>query len=533
MNRILEINSCLLKILRRSDRNDPKQLVQTFTDTGLLYRKLSTTDHQIIYGRRGTGKTHAIKCLAEKIKEVNQLSIFIDMRNVGSEGGIYSDTSLEISDRGTRLLVETLKTVHDGIREYVHKDIENNNLGINGPLLNNLLESITQTKIIGTKKFESSYREKVSTGQQFGIKLSPFQPSLFSSDFQSSDNSDEELAQKTENSGTEKPHIRFGNIGRCISDLIDNLQISRLWVFLDEWSDIPLDIQPFLADLIKRTLLPINKITIKIAAIEQRSAFIAEYNRAIIGMEIGADISADINLDDFMVFGNDEDKSYDFFKKLFFNHLKVIMKEEAKWDRCPLSSDEMIQLCFTTRDTFSELVRSSEGVPRDAINILFNALDLSTSEKISMHSIRTAAKRWYELDKFSSISGNPLAGQLLTWIIDEVIGKKKARAFLVPSNHNSSEINYLFDRRLLHLIKRSVSAQDIPGIRFNVFGIDYGCYVDLIATNRAPAGLLISDDTKGSISIYHPVPKDDMRSIRRSILDLDEFKAFCKAKAIN
>lgn len=180
MSRVLEINTCLLKILRRSDRNELRQLVDTFTDTGLLFRKLSTPDHQIIYGRRGTGKTHAIRYISEQVKSKPEISIFIDMRNVGSEGGLYSDPSLSLSERGTRLLVETLKTIHDGVREFIHSDIEKYNLGVNGPLLNDFLECITQTKIVGTHKYEEKYKEKISDEMKFGIKGSPTQPSLFS-----------------------------------------------------------------------------------------------------------------------------------------------------------------------------------------------------------------------------------------------------------------------------------------------------------------------------------------------------------------
>lgn len=341
------------------------------------------------------------------------------------------------------------------------------------------------------------------------------------------------MKKSHEKSGEEKPHIKVGNIGRKLNSLIDSLGIARIWIFLDEWSDIPIDIQPFLADLIKRTLLPINKITIKIAAIEQRSAFFTQLGSNAIGMEVGADISADINLDDFMVFGNDETKSYNFFKKLFFKHLKSIMKEENKFDHCPLTEDEMISICFTTKETFSELVRAAEGVPRDAINILFNAVEMSVEEKISMPTVRSAAKRWFESDKYSAITSNQRAGLLLNWIIDDVIAGKKARAFLFPSNINSSEINYLFDRRILHVLRRSISAQDVPGIRFTVFGIDYGCYVDLISTSRAPVGLLISDELNDSKSVYFDVPRDDMRSIRRSILNLEDFEAYEKSKALS
>jgi hypothetical protein len=88
----------------------------------------------------------------------------------------------------------------------------------------------------------------------------------------------------------------------------------------------------------------------------------------------------------------------------------------------------------------------------------------------------------------------------------------RARAFLFPSKIRNEYIEELFDARVLHLLKKNVSSNDRPGERFDVFKIDYGCYVDLKNTNREPLGLFETDDG------YVEVPRDDYRSIRRAIL---------------
>ena len=55
--------------------------------------------------------------------------------------------------------------------------------------------------------------------------------------------------------------------------------------------------------------------------------------------------------------------------------------------------------------------------------------------------------------------------------------------------------------------------------------IDYGAYVDLVQTKYAPQGDLPtgSEGEGGYNSI--DVPKQDLRAIRRAILDLDTFSA--------
>jgi len=45
------------------------------------------------------------------------------------------------------------------------------------------------------------------------------------------------------------------------------------------------------------------------------------------------------------------------------------------------------------------------------------------------------------------------------------------------------------DAQVLHVVN-AASPRMTGGVRFDVFGLDYGCYVDLLATQRAPIGLL-------------------------------------------
>lgn len=63
-----------------------------------------------------------------------------------------------------------------------------------------------------------------------------------------------------------------------------------------------------------RTLLPVQGVTVKIAAIEQRTSFLIPGARGdYTGIEIGADVAADLNLDDFMVFDHNAGRALEFF----------------------------------------------------------------------------------------------------------------------------------------------------------------------------------------------------------------------------
>lgn len=121
---------------------------------------------------------------------------------------------------------------------------------------------------------------------------------------------------------------------------------------------------------------------------------------------------------------------------------------------------------------------------------------------------------------------NPDARDLLHWVIDEVIGERQARAFLLRQGEDRKHplIRTLYDARVLHLVKKGVASKDQPGVRFNVYGLDYGCYVELSTTAKEPSGLFMAELDDGAES-YVQVPKDDYRSIRRAVLDLDAFES--------
>jgi hypothetical protein len=284
---------------------------------------------------------------------------------------------------------------------------------------------------------------------------------------------------------------------------------------MDEWSEIPVDLQPYLADLLRRTVLPIPEITVKIAAIEHRSDFTILRDRGeYIGIELGADVSADLNLDHYLVFDNNQEKATNFFKTLLFKHYTNsdgALKNIA-------TPEELIQIIFTQMPAFEEFVRAVEGVPRDALNLAAAIATKAFGERVSINHVRAAALDWYQQDKAAVIKGSPDLSRALNHITDEVIGERRARAFLFPSNTRHAIIEKLFDSRLLHVLKRNVSSRDEPGVRYDVYKIDYGCYVELINTTRAPISLFEADDQQID------VPRDDYRSIRRAVLrpeDLD------------
>jgi hypothetical protein len=63
------INSILMRLAKRVEKLQPEYLVKSFVDVDPTYTLLSSTDNQIMFGRRGTGKTQFLimKSLVEML----------------------------------------------------------------------------------------------------------------------------------------------------------------------------------------------------------------------------------------------------------------------------------------------------------------------------------------------------------------------------------------------------------------------------------------------------------------------------------
>lgn len=511
----MNIKDAILQLAQRADKNDDSTLVSTFVQVGAVMPLLLSKNNHILFGRRGTGKTHVLKYLKKAIEDSNEIALYIDMRLLGSSNSIYSNSNIPIEQRTLRLLSDVIKEIHDGILNYlVAHEACHEFLSEIGPLLRDLVSYANEERISGmsTIKTGITLSEEKSIGASCSITSYPNLGLLGKSGKRN------QQAIEETHSGYSEPYVDFQSIYACLDRIMNKLAPRKLWVLVDEFSEVEPDLQVYLADLFKRVFSPNNKIFFKIAAIEHRSCFIYHTeNGGYRGLEIGADV-ASCNLDNYLVFGNNEASACRFYRELLHGHVNSILNEG---DRIK-TSDELIGTLFTQENVFVELVDAAEGVPRDAFNILSTAITIDYDNKISIPTLRKAARQWYVQDKQKNVDAYKGAYGFLSWIIDVVINKRHAKAFLLKSGVQHELINYLYDARILHIIKQSISGRDIPGERYDVYSIDFGCYCDLINTAKQPKGLFSAVPEDREEEVFVDVPKDDYRSIRRAILNLEE-----------
>ncbi|MCT2587677.1 hypothetical protein [Actinophytocola gossypii] len=470
-NRHQHLNQALLRIPRRAESADRNTLAATYVAAGSFAALLHSSDHQVLYGRRGTGKTHALLHLAHLLTDTGEIPVYVDLRTIGSAGGLYADSSQSAAVRGTHLLVDALEAVHDELLAVaVEQDVDDA-----GALLGHLdalAEAATEVKVVGAVERETTVGGSAESGGDVEVSTTP--------KLTGSHRRSVTAQSRLLHSGVEQHHVLFGPLTRALRGVTRALGGTRLWLLLDEWSSIPRDLQPFLADLLRRSVLPIGGITVKIAAIERRSRFARPAGTGdYLGIEVGSDAASAVNLDELLSLDHGRAKARAFFGQLFYNHVWVRLTSMIKDP--PSDPESFVDETFR-RGGFAELVRAAEGVPRDAINIAALAAQHAHDEPISVGDVRRAARDWFLRDKQTAIASNEPARTLLRGLVDEVVGHRRSRTFVVDqlATERFGTLEDLHDARLLHLLRRGIADPHHPGTQYDGFAVDYGCYVSLL-----------------------------------------------------
>ena len=509
-----QIASSISRILQRSERQeDYSKIIDSFVDTGIIEQVLND-NNQIIYGRRGTGKTHLLRYLEQKILErPNTICIYIDCRSLGSSTQ-FSDFNKPLGSRCLSLFKDIIQLINQNLLEELVNNILDSDKQTKGiDILDNLQKAIldpkteyvpTELKVSSSLVASRGASLSVSTNSQSGILEAK--------------NSKSTSANACYNVRSEDK-VFFPEINSILYDYM--ILINRkLYIMIDEWSSLPSDIQPYLAEMLKKSIIPINLIVTKIASLEYRSSFYIHSSQSSIGLEVGSDITANIDVDDYYVFDKNPIDISNFFSQIIYKHLLIDLPENYLIKNYNVNNEtEFILKLFSSYETFNELVRASEGVIRDLINIFTKAYFEAKKkkiEKIDKNVIINTAQQWYEQDKERNLTEE--LKLVLTRIIRDVIGEKKARSFLVSKQlENNQYLQQLFDLRILHIVKRGYADKSNPGERYNIYTLDYGTYVDLLKTKSKPMDeyieIAIEDDIKDII-----VPFDNNRTIRRIVL---------------
>ncbi|MEA2369790.1 MAG: hypothetical protein QOH12_184 [Solirubrobacteraceae bacterium] len=500
--------------------------------------RLDNNNNQILYGRRGTGKTHVLKVLQhDSDSSAPEFSVYIDMRTLGS------NSQWEAGDRPgfvrvANLLKDVLGELQTALLEYATRP------GGDPPgevfeSLSDLAAAITRSVVVDDKVTEEE-SASVTHGGKAGIDVDVSVTPKIRLRGEHTDSNAQTLRIVREGRPLER--ILFREIGDALQRVLADAGIKRLLILIDEWSAVPAELQPLLAEFIKRTCFPYPRITVKIAAVDYRCSFGVPLDRNnTLGFELTADVSSSLELDDFFIYDRDERHTLELFAEVLYRHVAAECDNRdrpasrqysdrsrgtptAGWylrDHFGIrDAEQFVSAVFDDESTLVELTRAGEGVARDFM-ILFQRASFETIRRhkvrIDVSCVRSVAREWYAQEKITNVDEQQRL--VLERIVGQVVGHHKARSFLFDNQFERTEmIMSLIDLRLIHLVKRGVIPEGEQGGRqYNVYTLDYGTYVDALGTDRAPRG----DFSRDPGDHDAVVPFHDDRRIKRIIITPD------------
>ena len=480
---------------------------------------IENKNNTVIYGRRGSGKTHLLKALEERINsrgEGRDFAVYLDLRRIipllpsdtmDAEVAailifkhILQEVAVRMADDSAWMLgVNEFDQASDSVVAASNSRLAD--------LLGRLYVEYDGRSYSKPARLEVTREERLSLSAEIKASASP---SLSAGGIRDT---------REHRSQGEHRYVSVLEVSNIIEDLISEFNLDRIFILLDEWSEVGMDAQLMLAELIKKNFSAIN-VSVKIAAIPNRANLGIKTENKFIGLEDGGDILS-YPLDLRYVFEVNKLQTRGFFNDLLLRHLRSIDPVAIdEFLASAKSSEENIINCFFANVAMGEVLIACAGVPRDFMNLTINAYDKfilsGTGARIGVKHLRSANHEWYESDKKEQVDKHPVERQLLAAIVKEVIGKKGSIHFLVSDKYSGNKnILNLIDFRVMHLRKSGYSHQDRPGEVYNVYSIDYGCY----------NSLNISKNKLESLS-FDGLGERNLRDVRRISLEESFFSSF-------
>jgi hypothetical protein len=483
------LNDLLVRVARRAENAPAEVLRDAFVPVPSLLAQLESSDHQVLFGRRGTGKTHLLRHLQDQQSSAGALALYVDLRKVGAAGDVFSTQQDNFAELATGLLIDVVEHMHTQVYEQVLLDQWSPRLDAIGLAMDTLGEAATQIRVVGETELEQHRESSSRAARSNSINLSASPSPRASWKADSVRERTKRAVDRRLDRGREAPHVLLGPLSGAFQALALAVHPRQVWLLLDEWSALPLELQPLLGDLLRRTVFATSGLVVKISAIHGRSQFAdIESAGSSVGLELGADTAASLDLDDFLLFRNDAASTLDFYSSLLHRHLTA-MSGRAVGDTQQLlaaarSPATLTRLLFATPAAFHNLVVGAEGVPRDFLQIAGLAAGTAYDRQISNRHVSEAIRSFFLRDKDSRIPKT--ARHVFTSLMGQAV---RQRSRIVPlrrdGESNDDVIQRLYDARVIHRVRHGLSLDpQHPTEMYDVYVIDIGAFLGLVAAGR-------------------------------------------------
>lgn len=476
----IRVKQAIHNIIKRAERVDMQTAVETFYDSDIISH-LENRNHEIIQGKRGTGKTHTLYVLKHKLEKKNQHCFLFDCKKVGN-ATTRPKHEISVEDRAIGIVQDFLTDFHQDLLQYFSdflffdNDERKDWLEI---LLDKLFEFGTDSEN-ANRKYEQTRGHTVKTGKSennsHSVSLFPLATAFSSSGNRQQEGEATNMISET---GETYDKIRFPAVFDCINQIATTTK-TEFVILIDEWSHLPLDIQPHFAEFVQCCLIPSSHVTVKIASVSGMTNYCIRDQSGTYGLELKDDITVAVDFDTRYTFDRDPKATCENLYNILLAHLK------AKNVVPDINLSKLENLLFKDERSSILLARAAEGNPRDFISILGMCISeigaIEESRKIDTHIICRASMEWYEREKVETLL--PLQKKFLSEITRYIVEVKHSRGFAVNKDYLlHPAFKVLIDARVLHVIHTKVQVTNLSDNDLAIIVLDFGLYANKLMTN--------------------------------------------------
>jgi len=426
-----------------------------YVDIGGNIERISAPQHQIVFGRRGSGKS----CL------------FVHFRNDSCPNEvlpiyIMADElkRLTYPDVIIRLLVEVFESLP------IKKNLLERVLRRKNPIeksiyeLRQLLDMAEESEVTDDRKTSTKTDFKGSVSAKKSMEVS------------AGGSRDETYGRtssfKERKLDTLERHLR--DYKNSLRQGLDQSEKDKAYVFVDDFYLFPRESHPDILDYLHRLLRDTNYY-MKIGTVRHRTRLFRNHPQTI-GVELNQDvegISLDLTLQDIQA------------TQTHLGRMLTSIAEKA-------GIDDITERYFNP-DALQELTLISGGVPRDFLNIFIGAIEASIGggsrkwltpkyiyKGASSNTYNTKVKNLSEDASSDAESLKRLMNDLTIFCLDE----KKKTAFLIsqddaqnfPNEHEL--IQQLMDFKLIHVVEPDTSAASGRPGRYEAYTLDLSLFME-------------------------------------------------------
>lgn len=442
----LEDYSCLKKL--------QKYYIDPF---GYLSNIMQSEDNFII-GRRGTGKSTLLyrafaECIETWSSQKQQykkriLPIYLDLSKCDS---IISSEDIKFEEHFTYELLRCLeKDILLVWEEIVPSDGEDPESTLHDELKSCILqiqEMVKTGTVIKIDTGEEKYAQQNTSKKSRGFHLSPKTPSI------DTNKSSESHIQK-ESTLTKHTTLTLSLLLDSLSEICDLINISSIYVFIDEYSELDSHKQKVLANLLKRLRGTRKNIYFKVCAITD--------NYELGEIRLQRDFY-EISLDLYKLIERSNGLQ-DGFKTLEDFTEKIIQERLNVFD-CNITISKLFN---SSQQAIEMLTYASMGVPRTLGIILKEAWNQTTSKnrkKISLDTLRYGINTSGD-GYFGFFNGNvgPVIPKFYDDMLQSILNRareerkshsEKASNMFLVGGFRDNHFKYLTENYLIHLLKKN------------------------------------------------------------------------------